>query len=113
MSCIPAHTYATTNAWKNRLRAGLILLPSLGVALQMSLGHRREGLPQCPLWYLLWTERLCLRTGAPEPRQQLAECEKHMKFSGGEVPGKEVFFFFFKSFKVGGCSREKLGKSKK
>lgn len=36
-------------------------------------------------------------------------------FGGGGVPGKEVFsfFFFLKSFKVGGCSREKLGKSKK
>lgn len=96
MSCIPANTYATTHAWKNRLRAGLTFLPSLGVALQMSLGHRREGRPQCPLWYLLWTEHLCLSPGAPEPRQQLAEREKHMAvFSGGEVPGKEVFCFFF------------------
>lgn len=37
-------------------------------------------------------------------------------FGGGGVPSKEVFsffLFFFKSFKVGGCSREKLGKSKK
>ena len=94
MPCIPANTYATTHAWKNRLWAGLNLLPSLGVALQMSLGHRQEGRPQCPLWYLLWTERLCLRTGAPGPRQQLAEREKHTAvFSGGEVPGKEVFLF--------------------
>lgn len=34
-----------------------------------------------------------LRTGAPEPRQQLVDCEKHAAvFSGGGVPAKRWVF---------------------